>query len=79
MIGAPLMKELLEAGSKHVKQVESGQLELVGGSMAKMVIDLHEMMELVEQLKARLDVQQELLAAYKGELERVRGLAIAGV
>ena len=72
-VGVEFMKALHEQNSNLIAENPDGSLRLLGGANAKLRLDLTQTMELVEQLKARLDVQQALIAAYKKELERLEG------
>ena len=68
-VGVEFMKALHEQNSNLIAENSDGSLKLLGGANAKLRLDLTQTMELVEQLKARLDVQQALIAAYRKELE----------
>lgn len=72
-VGVEFMKALHEQNSNLIAENPDGSLRLLGGANAKLRLDLTQTMELVEQLKARLDAQQALIAAYKKELERLEG------
>ncbi len=76
-VGVDLMKVLYAEEHKLIAENPDESLRIVGGSNAKLRVDLTETMDLVAQLKARLDVQQDLLSAYKKELERLVDLTSA--
>jgi len=79
LVGSDLMNALNERGHKLIERKPEGNLRVVGGTNIELRVELTQTMELVEQLKARLDVQQDLLSAYKTELGRLKALTIVGL